>query len=837
MGGGNRENARAAMPWPPTAHSGIFEQLEYEITLTQGSAKHIFNETGITSFTASVNTGNWNVKVAVYYLDKLYAQGFNTVDVKPNQSNPVSILMERFINELPGTIEITTVSGNYFIGNELTAEYSESIDDITWQWHKDDADIDNANSSTYTPTAAGVYTVTISLEGYYPITSDPVNVTNVITRIEIDNPPDKTTYYTGEEIDYTGLVVIAVYTDNTEEPIAHEFLQFTGFNSNSAGFQTITVTYGTFDATLTVTVVQFIAVTDISGIPASMTRGVPLQLNGSVEPNNATNREPIVWTVSSAGATGATITDGTLNAPIAGNLTVTASIDNAATFNTAYTKNFNISVGNPFVTGITITTPPTKTVYFTGQTFDYSGIVVTANFNDGSTQDISSSLTASSFTGFNSSNPAALQTITVTYSGYTATFNISIQSVAITGIVVTTPPSKTKYFIGEAFDSSDIVVTANYNDGSSNPVGNQYLTFEGFNSSTLFNNLTITVKYNDFSAVFTVSIVEPVYRVSTLAGSTTSGFANATGTAAMFNSPTGIAVDNNGNIYVADAANHRIRKITPDGEVTTFAGSGTNGNEDATGTAARFSFPFGIAIDIEGNYFYVAEGSNRIRRITSDGVVTNFAGGGSATDTNGTGTMAAFSAPTGVTVHNNGNIYVTAQTHGRIRIITPAAVVTTLNNNAPFNYGGFEDSAVLTAQFFAPTGMAVDKDGNILVADTSNHRIRKIDLAAGVVTTIAGSASGNQDGTGTVARFNSPKGVAVDKDGNVYVTDRNNYRIRKITPDGEVTTIAGSGTSGFLDGTGTGVQFTSPDAIAMDKDGNIYVTDSHSIRKITIEYP
>ena len=208
-------------------------------------------------------------------------------------------------------------------------------------------------------------------------------------------------------------------------------------------------------------------------------------------------------------------------------------------------------------------------------------------------------------------------------------------------------------------------------------------------------------------------------------------------------------------------------------------------------------------------------------------MVTTLAGSSSGY-MDGTGTAAKFNQPTGVAVDSSGNVYVADSNNHRIRKIDPAGVVTTLAGSS----SGDADGTGTAARFNLPNSVAVDSSGNVYVADFNNNRIRKID-SAGVVTTLAGSTSGYMDGTGTAAKFSGPSGVAVDSSGNVYVADYNNHRIRKIDPTGVVTTFAGS-SSGYMDGTGTAAQFNNPRGVAVDSSGNLYVADynNNRIRKI-----
>ncbi|MCG2792972.1 MAG: T9SS type A sorting domain-containing protein [Weeksellaceae bacterium] len=313
--------------------------------------------------------------------------------------------------------------------------------------------------------------------------------------------------------------------------------------------------------------------------------------------------------------------------------------------------------------------------------------------------------------------------------------------------------------------------------------------------------------------------------VSTLAGST-QGYADGTGTAAQFNFPTGVAADASGNVYVADYLNNRIRKITPAGVVTTLAGS-TLGNTDGTGAAAHFNNPTGIAVDASGTVYVADTYNHKIRKITPQGEVTTLAGSTQGY-ADGTGTLAQFYNPIGVAVDASGNLYVADYANHKIRKVTSSGVVTTLAGST----AGYTDGTGTATKFNYPAGVAVDTSGNVYVADTFNHKIRKI-TSAGVVTTVAGSTQGYADGTGTAAQFKSPYGVAVDASGNVYVADYGNNRIRKITVTGVVTTVAGS-TAGYADGSDALAQFSNPYDVTIDALGNIYVADTsnHKIRKI-----
>ncbi len=294
-----------------------------------------------------------------------------------------------------------------------------------------------------------------------------------------------------------------------------------------------------------------------------------------------------------------------------------------------------------------------------------------------------------------------------------------------------------------------------------------------------------------------------------------------------------MATDSSGNIYVADQFNHTIRKITPAGRVTTLAGlAGTPGSADGARYAARFRNPNDVAVDSSGNVYVADKSNHTIRKITPTGVVTTLAGlAGNAGSVNDTGSAARFSSPGGVAVDSSGNVYVADTDNHLIRRITPAAVVTTLAGTA--GVPGSTNSP--GALFNYPNDVATDSSGNVIVADRNNHTIRKV-TPLGVVTTLAGMAgvSGTAEGPVADARFFGPSAVAVDAGGNVYVADRDNHAIRVIAT-GNVTTVAGErGVQGNVDATGTAARFFFPTGLAVGTGGNVYVADqaSASIRRI-----
>lgn len=337
--------------------------------------------------------------------------------------------------------------------------------------------------------------------------------------------------------------------------------------------------------------------------------------------------------------------------------------------------------------------------------------------------------------------------------------------------------------------------------------------------------------------------ISPAGQVSTLAGTAgaAAGLVDGTGAAARFNTPTGVTLDSSGNVYVADYNNQVIRKITATGIVSTLAGTGkTTGVLDGQGyilSPSLFNNPTGLSINTAGTIFVADTDNNLIRKIAADGTVTTFAGSSTAQGrADGTGTAASFTDPTATALDSNGNVYVADTTNHTIRKITPAGVVTTFAGTV--GTPGSNDASVGTsAAFNFPTGLAVDAAGNLYVADYGNSTIRKI-TPAGVVSTFAGAAgsAGSTNAVGSAARFKFPRSVAIDTSGNLYVADSGNHMIRKISSSGVVQTLAGTaGASGTADGTGAAARFSGPSGIAVDTSGNVYVSDSdnNTIRKIT----
>ena len=312
--------------------------------------------------------------------------------------------------------------------------------------------------------------------------------------------------------------------------------------------------------------------------------------------------------------------------------------------------------------------------------------------------------------------------------------------------------------------------------------------------------------------------------------STTGGGTNKPDTSPSFNSPAGVAVDAAGNIYVTDWGNNLIRKIAPGGMVTTFAGSGFAGHNDAAGKLASFTQPTGITIDAQGNLFIADAGNSLIREVNSSGTVSTIAGSDSIGYVDGTGSAAAFFNPLGVAVDASDNVYVADAGNNLIRLIKSGGVVSTFAGT--FNTG----SSTTLSPFNNPSGLAIAQNGNIIVANYLDDNILQVSLS-GTVTTYAGqdTVQGSANGPALSSTFYYPNSVATDVFGNTYVSDGVNNLIRKIDGGGNVSTLAGSGAAGAIDSVGVYASFNGPAGLAVDGYGNVYVADTNNneIRKIT----
>ena len=315
--------------------------------------------------------------------------------------------------------------------------------------------------------------------------------------------------------------------------------------------------------------------------------------------------------------------------------------------------------------------------------------------------------------------------------------------------------------------------------------------------------------------------------VSTLAGNT-AGFKNDVGAAALFNQPQDIEALGDGTFVVVDGNNHALRRVAVDGTVTTLAGTGAAGLGDGPAAQAQFNQPVGAAVDAKGAVYVVEWANHTVRKLAS-GTVTRLAGAGLAGLVEGPALSARFNAPTDIVVRSGGSMLVSDRNNHRIRVVDGGQVATLAGSVA-----GFVDGPAASARFNVPQGLAIGSDGSVYVADASNHRIRRISADL-IVTTVAGSGvAGWLDGDATLARFNAPWGVATDNSGTIFVSDRSNQRVRRIFAD-KVTTAAGIASAGWVDGVATTARFNSPGGLAVEPGtGGLVLADTlnNRIRRV-----
>jgi len=357
--------------------------------------------------------------------------------------------------------------------------------------------------------------------------------------------------------------------------------------------------------------------------------------------------------------------------------------------------------------------------------------------------------------------------------------------------------------------------------------------------------------------------------ITTVAGNGTAGFSGDSGpaTSAALNAPEAVAVDAAGNLYIADTSNSRIRKVSASGIITTVAGNGTQAfsGDGGAATSAAVDRPSGVAVDASGNIFIALNfvDTMRVREVSAaSGIITTFAGGGTAVPGDGGPATSAQLDPYGVAIDVFGNVFLSDQSNGyRIRKVAAppppvtgqSGIIITVAGNGVDGFSG-DGGPATSASFHVPSGVAVDASGNLYIADSDNNRIRKVS-ASGIITTIAGSGSScipaptcggfsGDGGPATAALLGQPQGVAVDAFGNVYIADTNNNRIREVSANGVITTVAGSGTTcspnscGSFSGDGgpaTSATLYNPFGVAVDASGNLYIADAANsrIRKVS----
>ena len=328
--------------------------------------------------------------------------------------------------------------------------------------------------------------------------------------------------------------------------------------------------------------------------------------------------------------------------------------------------------------------------------------------------------------------------------------------------------------------------------------------------------------------------------IKTVAGNGRIGYSGDSGSAisAELNFPTGVAVDASGNLFIADRGNSVIRKVSTSGVITTVAGNGTYGysGDGGSATAAELYWPSSVAVDASGNLFIADNWNNRIRKVSTSGVITTVAGNGTSgyNGDGGSADSAELSNPYGVAVDASGNLFIADWGNNRIRKVSTSGIITTVAGNGTSGYSGDGGSAD-SAELYYPVGVAVDASGNLFIADEYNHRIRKVSTS-GVITTVAGKiGAGGYSGDGgsaTAAELSTPLGVAVDASGNLFIADKLNNRIRKVSTSGIITTVAGNGTRGYSGdgGSADSAELNYFSGVAVDASGNLFIADEYNNR-------
>jgi trimeric autotransporter adhesin len=344
------------------------------------------------------------------------------------------------------------------------------------------------------------------------------------------------------------------------------------------------------------------------------------------------------------------------------------------------------------------------------------------------------------------------------------------------------------------------------------------------------------------------SICSQAYLITNFAGLRHFGYSGDGGPATnahTFN-PTGVFADNSGNVYISDWGNARLREVTPDGIIHTLAGNSIYGysGDGGPATAAELGGPMGIYVNNAGTIYFADIGNERIREINGAGYITTYAGNGAygfAGD-GGPAGNAEFEDPGGICGDASANIYVADIFNNRIRKISAGGIISTIAGCGSRGYSGDGGAATL-AEFFYPTGVAVDSSGNLYIADENNNCIRKVNTL-GIISTITGNGIAGYSGDGgmaSLAELNNPAGIGVDNLNNIYITDGFNSRIRKINRAGIISTIAGNGIAGYsgIGDTATLASIYNPVSIAADTSGNIYFANEFNnfVQKLSLFPP
>jgi len=723
----------------------------------------------------------------------------------------------------------------------------------TYQWRKDGANLSGATGVSFTLASAqlsdaGSYTVVATNSAGTATSSAATLTVNAATVA-----PAFTTQPTSQSATAGGSVTFTVAASGNPAPTfqwskdgvaisgaTSATLALSNVQAANAGSYVAVATNSAGSATssaATLTVNAAASAPTITSQPSSQTVTAGASVSFSAG-SSGTPTPTCQWRkdgVAISGATGWTLTLSNVQAADAGSYTMVATNSAGTATSSAASLTVQSAAAAP-----AISTQPTSQAVTAGAAVTFS-VVASGN----PTPSYQWRKNGSNLAGATSASYAIAATVTADAGAYTVVVSNSAGSVTSSTATLTVAaassggPAITSLLTAQTVSTGhDISFTAQSLSGTYQW---QVSTDSGASWSNLANNGTYAGATSRTLTVSgaTAGLSGYLYRYSVTdsSGTSTSNSAALTVTAAFFPFPTGIVLVGSDTLYVTDSTANTVQKVTTAGVVTLLAGAnGTAGTADGTAAAALFNQPGGLAATSAGVIYVTDTANATIRRIAADGTVTTLAGSTTARgNADATGTQATFSAPLGIALDAAGNLYVADSTNHTIRKVTSSGVVTTLAGAA--GVAGYVDATGTAARFNYPAGIAVDAAGNVFVSDRSNNVIRRISTA-GAVSTFAGvvGVSGSDDGTGSGALFNQPGGLVFDASGNLYVADTGNNTIRVITPAGAVTTLAGLPTvGGNQDGTGIGAMFNQPRALTIDASGNLYVTDTgnSSIRKVT----
>jgi len=744
-----------------------------------------------------------------------------------------------------GTPIITTQPTSFTVQTGVNVTFTVSASGIpapTFQWRKNGANISGATGATLTlnnvtPADAATYSaVATNSAGSVASNGALLTVTSVPV---ITTQPTSQTVTTGANVTFTtgasGTPAPTFQWQKNGSPIigaTGATLTLTSVTTADAATYTAVATNSAGSATsngAVLTVATASSAPIITTQPTSVMVGTGANVTFTVGASGIP-APTFQWRKNGANISGAT----SVTFALVGVTSADAATYTAVATNSAGSATSNGAVLTVILNAPVITAQPASQTVATGAnvTFTVSASGTPApTFQWRKNGSAISGATGATLT-LNSITSADAATYTVVASNVAGTATSNGAVLTVTGSssgapVITTQPTSQSVATGAS-------VTFTVAVSGTAPFSYQWKFNGNAISGATSSSFTINNAQSANAGIFSVTVGNAAGTIDSIFVSLIVGTGNST---AYLEYPTGVAIDIAGNLYVVDASKNVVQKISG-GQISTLAGTpGVAGPLDGSGAAAQFNQPTGIAIDPFGNIIVADSGNGTIRKITSSGTVTTLAGSSSNRgNVDGTGTTAQFNKPTGVAANSVGDLFVADAFADTIRRITASSLMVTTLAGAN-GVRGNTDGTGSAALFNQPANVALDAAGNIYVADAFNDLIRKI-TPSGVVTTLAGldGVSGFTDGTGINALFNQPFGIAVDSAGNVFVADTGNSIIRKITPAGVVVTIAGlPGVAGFKDGPAISTaEFNQPHGLCVDASENIYIADTGNgvIRKI-----